>query len=102
MEDPAARPPVRSDRRRARPHDAVCHLDEGRGGGGEVAHGPIVAPAGTVRPMADMTFRRLGQSGLTVSTIGLGGNNFGLRLDFDASRAVVETALDEGITLIDT
>ena len=52
--------------------------------------------------MADMTFRRLGQSGLTVSTIGLGGNNFGLRLDLDASRAVVETALDEGITLIDT
>ena len=52
--------------------------------------------------MADMTFRRLGQSGLTVSTIGLGGNNFGLRLDLDASRAVIETALDEGITLIDT
>jgi aryl-alcohol dehydrogenase-like predicted oxidoreductase len=52
--------------------------------------------------MADMTFRRLGQSGLTVSTIGLGGNNFGLRLDLDSSRAVIETALDEGITLIDT
>ena len=52
--------------------------------------------------MADMTFRRLGQSGLTVSTIGLGGNNFGLKLDLDASRAVVDSALDEGITLIDT
>ncbi len=52
--------------------------------------------------MADMTFRRLGQSGLAVSTIGLGGNNFGRRLDLDASRAVIETALDEGITLIDT
>jgi aryl-alcohol dehydrogenase-like predicted oxidoreductase len=52
--------------------------------------------------MADMTFRRLGQSGLTVSTIGLGGNNFGLRLDLDASRAVIDTAIDEGITLIDT
>jgi len=52
--------------------------------------------------MADMTFRRLGQSGLTVSAIGLGGNNFGLKLDLDASRAVIETALDEGITLIDT
>jgi aryl-alcohol dehydrogenase-like predicted oxidoreductase len=52
--------------------------------------------------MADMTFRRLGQSGLTVSTIGLGGNNFGLKLDLEASRAVIETALDEGITLIDT
>jgi aryl-alcohol dehydrogenase-like predicted oxidoreductase len=49
-----------------------------------------------------MTFRRLGQSGLTVSTIGLGGNNFGLRLDLDASRAVIDTAIDEGITLIDT
>jgi aryl-alcohol dehydrogenase-like predicted oxidoreductase len=52
--------------------------------------------------MADMTFRRLGQSGLSVSTIGLGANNFGLRLDLDASRAVIEAALDEGITLIDT
>jgi len=52
--------------------------------------------------MADMTFRRLGPSGLAVSTVGLGGNNFGLKLDLDASRAVIDTALDEGITLIDT
>jgi len=52
--------------------------------------------------MADMTFRRLGQSGLAVSTIGLGTNNFGRRIDLDATRAVLETALDEGITFIDT
>jgi aryl-alcohol dehydrogenase-like predicted oxidoreductase len=52
--------------------------------------------------MADMTFRRLGQSGLAVSTIGLGGNNFGLKIDLDATRAVIEAALEEGITFIDT
>jgi aryl-alcohol dehydrogenase-like predicted oxidoreductase len=52
--------------------------------------------------MADMTFRRLGQSGLAVSTIGLGGNNFGLKIDLDATRAVIEAALEAGITFIDT
>jgi len=52
--------------------------------------------------MADMTFRRLGHSGLAVSTIGLGGNNFGLKIDLDATRAVIDTAIDEGITLLDT
>ena len=47
-------------------------------------------------------FRRLGNSGLTVSVVGLGTNNFGMKLDVDASRAVLEAALDEGITLFDT
>src|SRR5947209_12196473 len=49
-----------------------------------------------------MTYRRLGDSGLVVSTVGLGCNNFGLRLGLDATRAVVEAALDAGITLFDT
>jgi aryl-alcohol dehydrogenase-like predicted oxidoreductase len=49
-----------------------------------------------------MDFRPLGNSGLLVSAIGLGCNNFGSRIDFDASRAVIERALDEGITLFDT
>jgi aryl-alcohol dehydrogenase-like predicted oxidoreductase len=49
-----------------------------------------------------MDFRRLGNSGLVVSVVGLGTNNFGMKLDMDASRAVVHAALDEGITLFDT
>src|SRR5439155_16440621 len=52
--------------------------------------------------MGDMTYRRLGGSGLEVSTVGLGCNNFGTTLDLDASRGVLEAALDEGITLLDT
>lgn len=49
-----------------------------------------------------MTYRQLGDSGLTVSTVGLGCNNFGRRLDADATTAVVGAALDAGITLFDT
>jgi aryl-alcohol dehydrogenase-like predicted oxidoreductase len=49
-----------------------------------------------------MRFRRLGDSGLTVSVVGLGCNNFGRRIDLDATREVVHAALDAGITLFDT
>ena len=49
-----------------------------------------------------MTYRQLGNSGLTVSTVGLGCNNFGRRLDADATATVVGAALDAGITLFDT
>jgi aryl-alcohol dehydrogenase-like predicted oxidoreductase len=49
-----------------------------------------------------MRFRRLGNSGLVVSVVGLGTNNLGMKLDMDASREVVHAALDEGITLFDT
>lgn len=49
-----------------------------------------------------MRIRRLGESGLAVSVVGLGCNNFGRRLDLDATRAVVEAAIDAGITLLDT
>lgn len=52
--------------------------------------------------MSDITYRRLGTSGLAVSSIGLGANNFGMRLDLDSSRKVIETALEAGISLIDT
>ncbi|GAA1266349.1 oxidoreductase [Planotetraspora silvatica] len=52
--------------------------------------------------MADMTYRRLGDSGLVVSAVGLGANNFGRRIDVDATRAVVDAAFEVGITLIDT
>jgi aryl-alcohol dehydrogenase-like predicted oxidoreductase len=46
--------------------------------------------------------RRLGKSGLEVSLVGLGCNNFGGRADFEATRKVVHKALDLGITLFDT
>lgn len=49
-----------------------------------------------------MEFRNLGRSGLLVSTIGLGCNNFGGRIDLEATRLVVHKALDCGITLFDT
>jgi len=49
-----------------------------------------------------MEIRNLGLSGLRVSTIGLGCNNFGGRIDLEATRAVVHKAIDLGITLFDT
>ncbi|MCU1622294.1 MAG: putative aldo/keto reductase [Frankiales bacterium] len=49
-----------------------------------------------------MEFRRLGTSGLVVSVVGLGTNNFGMKLDDEGCRAVLDAALDSGITLIDT
>jgi aryl-alcohol dehydrogenase-like predicted oxidoreductase len=52
--------------------------------------------------MGDMRFRRLGDSGLTVSVVGIGCNNFGRRIDLEATRAVVHAALDAGVTLFDT
>ena len=52
--------------------------------------------------MGDMRYRQLGDSGLTVSVVGLGGNNFARRIDLEASRKVIDAAFDVGITLIDT
>jgi aryl-alcohol dehydrogenase-like predicted oxidoreductase len=49
-----------------------------------------------------MRIRNLGRSGLQVSLVGLGCNNFGGRIDLEASRKVVHKALDLGITLFDT
>ncbi len=49
-----------------------------------------------------MEHRNLGRSGLRVSAIGLGCNNFGGRIDLDATRAVIHKALDVGVTLFDT
>ncbi|OXR44251.1 L-glyceraldehyde 3-phosphate reductase [Nocardia cerradoensis] len=48
------------------------------------------------------SLRRVGNSGLAVSVVGLGTNNFGMKLDLEQSRAVLHAALDHGITLIDT
>ena len=49
-----------------------------------------------------MKYRQLGSSGLQVSAIGLGTNNFGRRLDAAATALVVGGALDIGINMIDT
>ncbi|HEY4346286.1 MAG TPA: aldo/keto reductase [Gaiellaceae bacterium] len=49
-----------------------------------------------------MRVRSVGTSGLEVSVVGVGCNNFGWRLDAAAARTVVEAALGEGITLFDT
>jgi aryl-alcohol dehydrogenase-like predicted oxidoreductase len=44
----------------------------------------------------------LGNSGLKVSVVGLGCNNFGMRIDQDQTQAVVDAAIEAGITLFDT
>ena len=49
-----------------------------------------------------MEYRNLGRSGLQVSAVGLGCNNFGMRIDLEQTKAVVEQAIDSGITLFDT
>jgi aryl-alcohol dehydrogenase-like predicted oxidoreductase len=50
-----------------------------------------------------MEQRKLGSSGINVSTVGLGCNNFGRRIhDVAVARAVVHRALDLGVTLFDT
>ncbi|MDB5425572.1 MAG: aldo/keto reductase [Phenylobacterium sp.] len=49
-----------------------------------------------------MRTRRLGTSGLTVSEVGLGCNNFGMRIDQQATQAVVDAAIEAGIDFFDT
>ena len=53
-------------------------------------------------PPTDLPTRRLGSSELEVSVVGLGCNNFGRRLDQEATRAVLDAAIEAGITLFDT
>jgi aryl-alcohol dehydrogenase-like predicted oxidoreductase len=49
-----------------------------------------------------MRSRALGEGGPEVSVVGLGTNNFGMRCDYDRSLAVIDAALEAGITLFDT
>ncbi len=49
-----------------------------------------------------MEHRPLGSSGIEVSVVGLGCNNFGRRVDLEGARAVVDAALDAGATFLDT
>jgi aryl-alcohol dehydrogenase-like predicted oxidoreductase len=52
--------------------------------------------------MTDMRYRRLGDSGLAVSVVGLGCNNFGKAMDAGQVERVVGAAIDAGVTLFDT
>jgi len=49
-----------------------------------------------------MRYRPLGNSGLLVSVVGLGCNNFGSRVDLNGTRAVVDAAIEAGINFFDT
>ncbi len=49
-----------------------------------------------------MEYRKLGSSGLKVSVVGIGCNNFGMRMDVAATRVVVDAAVDHGINFFDT
>ena len=52
--------------------------------------------------MAEMRYVPLGESGLMVSVVGVGCNAFGSRIDADRTTAVVDAAIDRGVTLFDT
>ena len=49
-----------------------------------------------------MQYRNLGRSGLKVSTIGLGTNQFGGKVDLETASKIIHAALDSGVNLIDT
>ena len=49
-----------------------------------------------------MRYQPLGDSGLRVSVVGLGCNNFGRRVDAAGTKAVVDAAIENGVTLFDT
>ncbi|MGI8949551.1 MAG: aldo/keto reductase [Ornithinimicrobium sp.] len=49
-----------------------------------------------------MTYRPLGDSGLMVSTVGIGCNAFGARVDQDVVTSIVDAALGVGVSLFDT
>ena len=49
-----------------------------------------------------MEFRRVGESGLEVSVVGVGCNQFGRRVDAAGVARIVHAALDAGVTFFDT
>jgi aryl-alcohol dehydrogenase-like predicted oxidoreductase len=95
-------PPFRSDPRHA------CALALQYRPGTSLADAESTASPGRgIRRRGGLRFAavetvRLGDSGLEVSRVGLGCNNFGRRIDMGATRAVVEAALEAGVTFFDT
>jgi aryl-alcohol dehydrogenase-like predicted oxidoreductase len=71
---------------------------------GRITGGPeyLSRPARSVSQDISMQIRNLGGSGLRVSAVGLGCNNFGQRTDLETSRKVIHRAIDLGVTLFDT
>jgi len=69
--------------------------------GGAAQYGDGMAEDGA-RGAVEMEYRQLGDSGLTVSAVGLGCNNFGGRIDAERTQQVVDAAVEAGITLFDT
>ena len=63
---------------------------------------PARRPGWPIMTGMDMRYRQLGSSGLTVSVVGVGCNNFGWRIGADRVHEVVHGALDAGVTLFDT
>ena len=55
-----------------------------------------------VRSVTEVRTRSLGAEGPDVSVVGLGTNNFGARIDYDESKAVLDEAIEQGVTLVDT
>ena len=49
-----------------------------------------------------MKYRKLGNSGLDVSTVGLGTNNFGGRMDLESTKEVIHKSIELGINFFDT
>jgi aryl-alcohol dehydrogenase-like predicted oxidoreductase len=52
--------------------------------------------------MSKINTRPLGDSGIDASVVGLGCNNFGRRVDLAGTRAVIDAAIDDGVTFLDT
>lgn len=64
--------------------------------------GPAANGTGPRRPMSEMTYRPMGDSGLMVSAVGIGCNAFSVRVDLDGVRGILAAARDTGVTLLDT
>src|SRR5581483_6957951 len=60
---------------------------------------PCLRRSGSVGPMRTSS---LGEGGPEVSVVGLGTNNFGRRCDYEQSLAVIDAALEAGVSLLDT
>ncbi len=63
---------------------------------------PAPGPGWPIMAGMDMAYRQVGSSGLKVSVVGVGCNNFGWRIGADRVDEVVHAALDAGVTLFDT